>query len=189
MKRILALMGVIVLATAGIASADLENDASCHVFVEVAANIAIESMAPYFNLGSIQTGVFSGTIPFRVDANTEQVMLSAGASGLYKGDDPESVFVDPIPLYMPVELLDNGIDIIPHVGNPTGGHGHRAVYDQPVIIDLFPGMQTESVVFESAQNNHFSQQVDLVVTWTQDDPEKPMGEYSGKVKMWAWVVQ
>ena len=69
-----------------------------------------------------------------------------------------------------------------------GGHSHRAAYDQPVIIDGFPGMQTETLSFESAQNNHFSQQVDLVVTWTQDDPEKPMGEYSGKVKMWAHVV-
>ena len=189
MKRTLALMGVIVLATAGLAYADHENDATCHVFVDVDANIAIESMAPYFNLGSIQTGIFTGLIPFRVDANTEQVMLSAGASGLYKGDDPDSVFVDPIPIYNPIDDPEAGIDIIPHLGNPVGGHTHRAIYEQPVIIDAFPGMQTETVTFESAQNNHFSQQVDLVVSWTQDDPEKPMGEYSGKVKMWAWVVE
>lgn len=189
MKRTLALMGVIVMATAGLAYADLENDATCHVFVDVDANIAVASMAPYFNLGSIQTGLFSGTIPFRVDANTEQVMLSAGASGLYKGDDPDSVFVPPIPLYNDPLDLEAGIDIIPHLGNPTGGHTQRAIYEQPVIIDGFAGMQTETVTFESAQNNHFSQQVDLVITWTQDDPEKPMGEYSGKVKMWAWVVQ
>jgi hypothetical protein len=49
-------------------------------------------------------------------------------------------------------------------------------------------MMTESIIFESAQNNHFSQQVDLVVWWIQDDPEKPMGEYSGCVGMTAWVV-
>ena len=186
MKRIFALAAVAVFCWAGLAYADHESDATCHVYVEVDANIGVLAMAPFFDLGSVQTGEFTGTIPFRVDANTQKVRIGAAASHLYKGDDPDSVHVDPILL---CAGDDAGIIIIPHNGNPVGGHSPLALFEeQPVMIDGFPGRQTETIVFESAQNNHFSQQVDLVICWDQDDPEKPMGEYSGKVQMYAWIV-
>jgi hypothetical protein len=47
---------------------------------------------------------------------------------------------------------------------------------------------TETKAYESSQNNHFSQNVNVVVTWNQDDPEKPMGEYSGCVRLTALVL-
>jgi hypothetical protein len=81
-----------------------------------------------------------------------------------------------------------GIEIVPASANPVGGGAHRAIYTQATEVCGFPGMLTDSIVFESAQNNHFSQQVDLHVTWDQDDPEKPMGEYSGCVALFAWIV-
>jgi hypothetical protein len=179
-------MAALVLSWAGFAYADETNSATAHVYVDVVANIAVMAMAPTFDLGSIQTGEFSGTIPFRVDANTEKVRIGAAASNLYKGDEPDTVWVDPILLFRPDGL--GGIEILPHNANPVMGGGNFAPFDQPVIIDGFQGFNTGTITFESAQNNHFSQQVDLVVTWTQPDPEKPMGEYSGKVKMTAWIV-
>jgi hypothetical protein len=186
---ILAIAGLL-LGSAGLAYADLEDNATCHVYVDVNANIGVMPIDPHFDLGGIQTGIFSGIIPFRVDANTEQVMLSAAATHLYKGDDPDSLWVDPIELYMGFDEFENpaGIDIIPEHGSPIGDHSVRCAYTQGYALDGFIGMQTESVIFESAQNNHFSQTVDLVVTWDQVDPEKPMGEYSGFVALFAWIV-
>ena len=175
------------IAYGGDGSGAANSDASCHVFVDVDANIAVGVLSPYINLGSIQTGEFSGTIPFRVDANTEQVRISAEVTKLYKGDvAPDTTgFVDVDPIII---LPYSTVDIIPYMGNPTGGDDNHAKYNRLAVIDGFKGFGTQSIVFESAQNNHFSQQVDLIVWWLQDDPEKPMGEYSGKVKMFAEVV-
>lgn len=186
---ILAVAGL-VLASAGIAFADTEHSATCHVFVDVDANIGVMPVDPHFDLGSVQTGTFSGIIPFRVDANTEQVMFSAAATKLYKGDDPDTLWVEPIELFNGIDENDNppGIDIIAEHGSPVGSHSTRLVYTQGYQVDGFDGRQTESVVYESSQNNHFSQDVDLIVTWDQVDPEKPMGEYSGFVTLFAWIV-
>jgi len=158
-------------------------DAVCDVFVEVGANVAVMPLAAALDLGSIQTGVFSGTIPFRVDANTERLELWAAATRLFKGDDPDTVHVDPIRI-----AYGSTADIYPHMASPVGGEDNHARYRGLYQIDDFPGYVTESIVFESSQNNHFSQQVDLVIWWDQDDPERPMGEYSGKVRLLAKVV-
>jgi hypothetical protein len=75
------------------ACADPEDGAGCHVFVNVDPNLAIMAMAPNVDLGSVQTGLIVGTIPFRIDANTERVRIWTAASRLFKGDvyDPAQV--------------------------------------------------------------------------------------------------
>ena len=50
-------------------------------------------------------------------------------------------------------------------------------------------MMTESLRFESSQNNHFSQDVFVTVTWIQIDPEQPTGEYSGRVRIIVFLGQ
>ena len=164
-----------------------EQEAFCHVFVEVDANVAVRPMVPSFDMYSVQTGEFTGRIPFIVDANTQKVRIWTAASKLYKGDvadyNPDSLDVAPIPF-----LYDSGVEIYPASGTPVGGQDNHVEFIGLHLIDGYPGVLTQSIVFESAQNNHFSQQVDMVVHWDQDDPEKPMGEYSGKVKMLAEVV-
>jgi hypothetical protein len=160
---------------------------ACHVFIVVDPNIGVMAMSPFIDLGSIQTGVFTGTIPFRIDANTEQVRIWTAASKLYKGDvpDPDSLEVEPIGFE-----FGSQIGIFAASGNPIGGEDNLVnfVNIHAGGIDGYPAFETEAIVFESAQNGHFSQTVEMVVNWDQDDPEKPMGEYSGKVKMLAEVV-
>jgi hypothetical protein len=191
MKRTLAVLAVasLVMAWAGFAYGDMENSATCHVFVNVDPNIGVMPLMGFFDLGSVQTGTFTGIIPFRIDANTEQVRFMAAASYLFKGNDPLGTEVPPILLCMdPDDFGPAGIEIYAANGNPIGGADHRAAYSQQTTINDFPGWSTEFITFESSQDNHFSQQVDLWVTWVQDDPEKPMGEYSGAVAMYAYVV-
>jgi hypothetical protein len=159
------------------------NDALCHVYVDVDPNVTMMPMFSSVDLGSIQTGEIMGTIPFRIDANTQKVRIWCAASKLFKGDDPDTVHVPPIPF-----VFGSGIEIYPESASPVGGEDNHVEYINFWQIDDFPGFVTQSVVFESAQNNHFSQRVDMVVHWDQSDPEKPMGEYSGKVQMLAEVV-
>jgi hypothetical protein len=74
--------------------------------------------------------------------------------------------------------------IAPTDANPINGGSNVAAYTGPGDpIGDYPTEMTETIVYESSQNNHFSQDVYITVTWNQGDPEKPMGQYSGKVKL------
>jgi hypothetical protein len=167
------------------ACADPEDGAGCHVFVNVDPNLAIMAMAPNVDLGSVQTGLIVGTIPFRIDANTERVRIWTAASRLFKGDvyDPAQVEIPPIPFE-----YQSQVGIYPVAASPIGGEDNLVQFVGLHEIDGYPGYVTQRIVFESAQDGHFSQRVDMVVHWNQADPEKPMGEYSGRVKMLAEVV-
>lgn len=179
MKRKLALaLGLFVCA--GAANADLESMATAHVWVDVVSNIAVRANTPQVDMGDIQTGVFSSTIEFRVDANHEDIDLACYASDLWKGDDPANDDVPPIPLFMPAGCLIDPIN-----ANPTGGASPVASFDSGVTHEVsgYPAYGTNAINFESSQNGHFSQEVYISVAWNQDDPEKPQGEYSGVVKL------
>jgi hypothetical protein len=183
MKGILLLaIGAIALAV-GVAQADPEDHAYAHVFIEVDPNMAVQPLDPAVDMGSIQTGYFTGWIPFRIDSNTQTIKVCAEASYLYKGNDPTNNEVDPIP------LAEEPIEIECDNANPTGGYDPYLEWDGTQgDCDGFPSWKTDLLEMESSQNNQFSQECTLHVVWDQDDPEKPMGEYSGCVALWAMIV-
>jgi len=188
MKRVLVVAAIacVALALSGPAQADREDCAVAHVFVNVVPNISISATNSSVDLGTIQTGDFGSGVSFRIDANTEQVKFRAGVSQLFKGNVPTNPTVDPI------DLKDNGVVMVAESAMPIGGHSSTAVYTSEGYKEIagtgFPGRTTEWVTFESSQNNHFSQDITLYPTWYQGDPEKPIGEYSGVVALWAMVV-
>ena len=184
MKRIVLLLLPVILLVATTVHGDAEGMATAHVYVVVDPNVTVGVMTATVNAGTVQTGDFTATIQFRVDANKESICLSAAASPLFKGDDPTGAEVPPIPLNMSAGIL-----IAPTNANPLANGNSTASYtSEAVDIDGFPGIGTEAICYESSQNGHFSQDVFVTVTWNQDDPEKPTGEYSGKVKLLALLL-
>ncbi|RPH61132.1 MAG: hypothetical protein EHM89_07755 [Acidobacteria bacterium] len=172
------------LASFGVASADEEDNAQSHVYVVVDPNITILPGAASVNLGTVQTGIFPGRIQFRIDANTEQVQFYAVVSHLYKGDVCTITDVPPIPVALPP-----GVVMTADAANPVGGSSNVADYTGTAIQNTcFDSHSSRTIRWESAQNGHFSQYVYLTPSWIQADPEKPMGEYSGFVSLWAMVV-
>lgn len=171
------------LAFVGTASADPASYATAHVYVNVNPNIGVLPLEPSVDMGTVQTGGFMGHIPWRVDANTQYVAFWAAASGLYKGDDPFDPVVPPI-------LLDVPAGIFIHIpdGSPIGAEDEYLPYSTGTDINGFPGLETIAVVYESSTPGHLSQDVDMTVWWLQPDPEKPMGEYSGMVRLSAMTV-
>ena len=180
MKRfaILLMIALFVVSVGLTIRGDTEGDATATVFVVVDPNVAVTAGTPIVDAGTVQMGQFCATIRFRVDANLQQVSLSVEASDLWKGDDPLGTEVLPIPLD-----LSAGAVIAPTNAMPLAGGSTTASYTGDTQIGNFPAKSTELIAFESSQNNHFSQDVFVTVCWNQDDPEKPTGEYSGKVKL------
>ncbi len=169
---------------AGFASAsyaETSGSASASVFVTVNPNIGIVVNSAIVDAGTVQTGDFSADISFRVDANSQFINAFASASALYKGDNPSGTDVAPIELN-----LSKGIAIVPTQGSEVNAGDNIAAFSvtgEP--IGLYPTMKTETITLESSQNNHFSQDVNMKVYWTQADPEKPQGQYSGKVALYV----
>lgn len=149
-------------------------------FLAADPDISVSPLMSSVDMGSVQTGQIHGYFPFRVDANCQNLYFQASASYLYKGDDPTTPVVPPIMLD-----LTPGVVVELSAGGPVGGEDNVLEYTDPCYIDAFPGLVTQTTEFESSQPGHFSQNVLLTITWDQNDYEKPMGQYSGRVRLYC----
>ena len=184
MKRIGFLVCLLaVMGLAAMASADTSSSSTAHVIVSVNPNVAVSTVADPA-IQNIQTGAIEVVITYLVEANLQECSLFVEASDLFKGDDPTNGEVAPIPLDTTVPAV-----IDPVNANPLNGGSMDATWQgggSP--IGQYQTQLSETIEFESSQNNHFSQEVDVTVTWNQDDPEKPTGQYSGMVRLTALVA-
>lgn len=169
-------------------NADTESHSSAHVYVNVVSNISVQALTSNVGMDDVQTGDITGELKFRVEANMEAVTISAGATKLYKGDDPSNIEVEPI-------LLDTekGATYIADNANPLAGASNNASCSESAEQVLTPNgpmdsYDCDSIKFESSQDGYFSQDVMVELHWNQDDPEKTTGEYSGYVFFWASLL-
>jgi hypothetical protein len=167
------------------AYADEVSSAVETVTVTVDPNIGVQPLAMAVDAGTIQTGNFSALLTFRIDANSEQVGMMIEASGLYKGADPTSTMVTPIPVNSSVPVM-----VMPTYGNAMNNMPNELPWTETVgdPIQGFPTIQTQTVDFESAENGTYSQNVSYQISYNQDDPEKPIGQYTGKVRLTVMLI-
>jgi hypothetical protein len=184
MKRIgLLVCMASVMLMAGAANADLSSSSTAHVIINVNPNVGVSTIADP-DIQNVQTGQIEVTITFLVEANLQEACIYVEASDLFKGDDPTNDDVAPIKLDTTVPVT-----ISPVNANPLNGGSNLASWIGPgTPIGPYSTQLSETICFESSQNNHFSQEVDITVTWDQDDPEKPTGQYSGMVRLAALVT-
>jgi hypothetical protein len=184
MKRLAlaAAIGAVVFGSAGATlRADDTSNATTKVFVTVDPNVAVRADQTIWDLGSVQQGGFSALVTWRVDANSQFVNMQLEASDLYKGDDPTNDEVSPIPL-----AVSTPASVRPANGNETNSGDNLLAWDGgPGDVNGYPTQKTEVGTFESSQSGHFSQQVTTTVRYTQNDPEKPQGQYSGVVRLYV----
>jgi len=179
MKNLVIVLGLIVsLFIAGSAFADPSGEDMLHVVCHIDPNIAVDA-GEDVRIAALQTGDVAGDLPFRVDANTQWITVTVYASDLYKGNDPFSTYVIPV-------NVSAGTSISVVGGNPVP-------YFTPLTsaVDVyagFMGYMSDPVDIENGDNGHFSQDLSVRVTWTNDDDEMPVGDYSGWVKLLGAVL-
>lgn len=186
MKKIICVLAAaaMVAGFSSVSFADTTGSATASVYATVNPNIGVKVNSAIVDAGTVQTGDFAADISFRVDANAQFIKAFASASPLYKGDNPNGTDVAPIPLN-----LSKGVAIVPTQGNEINSGDNMAAFigDTGDSIGAYPTSKTETITLESSQNNHFSQDVNMKVWWTQADPEKPQGQYSGKVALFVML--
>lgn len=162
------------------ALADETASATKKVQVRVLPNIGVGASSP--EPAQIQTGRFTITVPFHISANSQFVKIEISASHLFKAHDPAST--------APPIMLDTSrpAAVVPAAGNENGGAGdNRLAWVEQTTISDFPGWKTEVGTFESSQPGFFNQDVMVTVTWNQANPDQPVGDYSGYVRLTAML--
>jgi hypothetical protein len=190
MKKAIALASaLLILGVAAVCSADTSNSATARTHVKVSPDIAVSALTPNVDMGSVQRGIVTGLVDFRVDANQQYINISVAASPLFKGDDPVYAFSGAPDAVAPIAVVPSA-SIHPDNGtNPATG---LATIIAPLTISglsgAYPTMGSAPVTFEAASNGHFSQVVHTAFTWNQDQTEKPAGDYSGVVVFTAALL-
>jgi hypothetical protein len=157
------------------------------VEADVAPSVSVNSYASRVNIGTVTTGDFSGTFTFSIQANTPLISLQVLATNLYKDSDPSISDITPIKVNQAA-----GVDIHATAATSIDGSGGNAAFGSSDTLNkpngIFTGYKTEAVKLESTQQGVFDQDVDLRVTWTQDESIKPAGTYGGYIVLYVSLV-
>jgi hypothetical protein len=190
MKKLIALIsGLLLLGVAAFSYADTSGSTLARIHVKVSPDIAVSTLTPNVDMGSVQRGTVTGLVDFRVDANQQYVNLSVAASPLFKGDDPVYASSGAADAVLPIPVVAFA-SIHPENGtNP--GTGQATVVTPLSIVSssgAYPTLGSAPVTFEAASNGHFSQIVHTSFSWNQDMTEKPAGDYSGVIVFTAALL-
>ena len=163
------------------------SSAIAGVQVTVLPNIAINSLSPFVALNAIQKGPFSAQFLWNVQANVQKVYFMMEASNLFKGDDASAAYSIGLDTTKPVDLIPANANASPQA------HGNILAWDGPGTPIPgnpvpYPVSKTETAAWESSQNGDFSQNVMTTVYYKGPALELPQGDYSGKVRLTAFVV-
>lgn len=148
--------------------------------LEVPVRISVVARKPTieFVLPSV-TGEIATTAEFGVEGNTPRALMFVEATALYFKGDVDNLSVAPIPLHVSagVEIDAQGATVENQAGTKVSYVGSGDV------VDRYPTKKTGDIVFKSSDPYTFVHPVFVTLTWLQEDPNKPAGQYKGKVKL------
>ena len=148
----------------------------------VETTISVESETSSIFKEFAGTGEIEITANFSVVANTNQVKMFVETTALYFNGDTFNPEVDPIPLDE-----SSGVDINPAGTTILEGGNPASYIGDGDPVDSYPSRKTDAISFESISALSFNHSTGVTVTWNQDDPSKPSGQYFGKIKLKCFV--
>lgn len=158
------------------------------VEADVAPYISVSSYASKVYIGSVSRGDFSGTFSFAIEANQEGVSFQVLATDLYKDSNPAATEIKPITLNRSA-----GVDVHAPVARVITPPNWNAAFVSSANLNkpegIFEGYKTDQIKLISKQQGIFDQDVDLRVTWTQDDSIKPAGRYGGYIVLYVSLIE
>jgi hypothetical protein len=170
---------VLILWASVVARAQTQSTTVSNVQAAVPPSVAVAAIQPTWDLTVLQTGSFSATLTWQIEANVPSVQMMVEASDLFRADDPTNTDVAPIPLD-----TDRPVVIAAEHATPVAGGSDRVVWVGPgTPIGAFPTSRTETVTFESSQPFIFRQTVSTQIFFNQREAVKPAGTYTGRVKL------
>ncbi len=162
--------------------AAMRASAEATVIVTVVPTITVVSKTAVASAGvavPTQTNDFHIDIAWSIGSNLDEVKFTLEASDLFKGDNPLDTSVTPIPLN-----IGRPAEIVLQSGSKVDGNNNEAAWKgRGNNIGNYPTQTTETVTCRSSDRGRFSQDVVTKIWYTQSQPDKPTGNYSGRVRL------
>ena len=177
-KTIIIAVGLAGLLAAGQASAEMRDEAMIKVTVSILPNIAIFAGRDV-DLRSMRQGRVEGEMPFTVKSNLTGIGFSVQASHLYKGSDPNSINFLPLAHDEQIYIYSKKSGSVPFVGR----------FNKEVeVYKGFHGYGADDIRLESGDRQGLNREIEIGLAWINDDPDMPMGDYGGYVKVIGVVI-
>ena len=183
LARFFLIAAVACLFIVPVASAEIIDAEFAGVMIDITPTIDVMYDGGIVDMSSAQAlDLICANLTFTVHANDQIIQMRAGASKLFKDDNPMSPFMIPVALGEEVVLtVDEALVYYEQHGDlPTlettfdaGPHGIITIYHTPWMG------------FGSGLNGTWSFDVDVFICWQGTDAELPTGMYSGAVVLWA----
>jgi hypothetical protein len=157
------------------------SEATARVVVHVPAYITVSGPAVVaVDLHDHQIGSpIPANVRFLVSTNAQEVELQVACTDLYEAGDPTSAHRIPV--------AGAGARITCERGRAVAGGDALLQWQPSPPAGLLPagwtGAVTEIATFTAAPAAIFSQNVGVEVSWNTTDPDLPLGEYQGYVKL------
>jgi hypothetical protein len=184
MKKLFPVLmcAVLIAGVSGVAFADLTSSAQTRVAINVVSTVGtVVTAAPTVNFQVGDPNPFID-VTFGIHSNSEMLRFTPAATNLYKGDVyGMEFFLEPV----------NGVRITCQRANIVTGIGFGEANPTPYTATTtiagnsgdWAAKQATTVVLDSSDRGTFSQNCTLRFTWTSNDLELPVGQYSGYVKL------
>lgn len=196
MRKFLTAAVVGALLVPSLALADLNGGNFKRVAISVQPSIVVGAEASSTVAGTLQTGTKTLDVPFRIDANTQSVVIQAFVTDLFKADQGGANFSGhSIPHTGNVSVKVSPSPDAEFGGQLVGANGPATLaYEgaaQPIVApdglswNFYPTVQG---LYESGIRGRFSHDVTLDASWKNTNAELPMGTYSGWVRLYAAVA-
>jgi len=151
----------------------------------VQPSVTVTTVSTKVHSEEFTNGQYRAVFTFWVDANVNELNLSCIVSDLWLGNKPGASGVKPIPL-----KVNNGCLVEASEGRVASGDKSAILSFKSgrlVTEEQVPAHKTKYKTFASNRGGHFKQDVHVLLTWRQDEPLKPVGKYSGVVKLLAEI--
>lgn len=162
-------------------TASKSSEATARVVVQVPAHLTVSGPAVVaVDLHDHQIGSpIPANVRFLVSANAQEVELQVACTDLYQAGDPTSAHRIPV--------AGAGVRITCERGHAVAGDDALLQWQPNLPAGLLPagwtGAVTEAATFTASPAATFSQNVAVEVSWQTTDPDVPLGEYRGYVKL------
>ena len=174
---------LVMLVCCPLAGGATRDSATAVVRVEVQRTVSVGVLAGTVDAGVLDTGAVTAIVGFRIDSNSPSVTLYVEATGLHKAGDAGARDVAAIPVDRAA-----GVVIAPTDAVPAGRTSNVVTYAESTAVDGMPAETSEAIRFASSQSATFSQDVYVTAAWDQSDPQKPVGTYTGRVRLTAMIM-
>jgi len=163
----------------------IQASATTTAVLDIEPQVAVQPRTPTIRVIHAGTGEIEVTAEFMIGANVPVVDMYVEATDFFFMSGSDAA-----PSVAPVPLLESGGVYVQADGatNISGGANPLPFVGRGDPVEGLESQKTDHVTYQSNEPYAFNHVVAVTVTWIQEDPNKPAGQYAAKIKLTCLAV-